>query len=167
MNNEKEHTFDFYYTPMYFDNKNDDEKYLKLSDYGITKNDIYIYYSQMERQREEAKERYIIYEHRCVFFKVVSVLLLVGLFYFIIGHFNDFMKRNDLFFDILLYPFYIGLIVVLYKCVYQKMVCFIENVRDKIEEQKKYPNGHPDGYDPRVEKYFNDLLQILQEQPSR
>ena len=94
--------------------RNNNEEFLKLSDYGITKQDVYRYEQLIKQRRQEAAERHKIYEHRSNFFKVMAVLLLVFIFFFIVGHFNDFMREYGVLFDILCYPVYIGLIWVSY-----------------------------------------------------
>lgn len=171
--NENFEPFDFYRTGMGFTWsessflwRNNNEDFLKLSDYGITSQEVYRYEQLIKQRREEAKERHIIYEHRSNFFKVLAVLLLIFIFFFIVAHFNGFMRDTGWLFDILCYPVYIGLIWVMYRYAYPYMAFIIENTQEKIEEQHKYPNnGHPDGYDPRIEKYFNDLLWKLKDHP--
>ena len=158
----------FYWTESSFLWRNNTEVYLKLSDYGITWSEVHQYEQLIKQRREEAKERHTIYEHRSNFFKVMAVLLLVFIFFFIVGHFTDFMRDTGWLFDVLCYPVYIGLAWVMYRYAYPYLAFIIENTQEKIEEQHKYPNnGHPDGYDPRIEKYFNDLLWKLHETPSR
>ena len=170
-NKEKFEPFDFYHTGMGFTWtessflwKNNNEELLKLSDYGITKQEVYRYEQLIKQRREEAAERHKIYEHRSNFFKVLAVLFLIFIFFFIVAHFNDFMRGTGVLFDFLSYPVYIGLIWVAYKYAYPYLAFIIESTQEKYEEAYKYPNnGHPDGYDPRIEKYFNDLLWKLQE----
>ena len=152
--------FDFYQTEMnnYFYWKNDNEELLKLSDYNITAQEVYEYVQLIDQQREEAEERHKIYEHRSNFFKVLAVLFLIWAFFFIVGYFNDFMREYGILFDILCYPVYIGLVCG--ACTaYSGLTFVIESTQEKIEQAYKYPNdGHPNGYNPRIEKYFNDLL---------
>ena len=165
--------FDFYRTGMGFTWsessflwRNSNEEFLKLSDYGITKDDVFRYEQLIRQRREEAQERHTIYEHRSNFFKVLAVLFFIWLFFFVVGYFNDFMREYGVIFDILCYPVYIGLVWVLYKYAYSFLALTIESTQEKIEEAYNYPNdGHPDGYDPRIEKYFNDLLWKLKEHP--
>ena len=165
--------FDFYRTGMGFSWsessflwRNNNEELLKLSDYGITNQEVYRYEQLIKQRREEAKERHTIYEHRSNFFKVLAVLFLIFIFFFIVAHFNDLMRDTGWLFDALCYPVYIGLIWVMYRYAYPYIAFVIENTQEKIEEQYKYPNnGHPDGYDPRIEKYFNDLLWKLKDHP--
>ena len=146
--------------------RNFNEEFLKLSDYGITHQDVNRYEQLIKQRRQEAAERHKIYEHRSTFFKVLAVLLLIFIFLFIVRYFNDFMREHDVFFDILCYPVYIVLIWVSYKYAYPYLAFVIESVQEKFEEVHNYPNnGHPDGYDPRIEKYFNDLLWKLREHP--
>lgn len=159
--------FDFYRTKMEFICRNSNEEFIKLSDYGITKHDVYKYEQLINQRREEAVERNAIYEHRGNFFKVLSVLLFIWIFFFIVGHLNDFMREYRVIFDILCYPVYIGLIWCAYKYAYPFLAFIIESTQEKFEEEYKYPNsGHPDGYDERIEKYFNDLLWKLREHQS-
>lgn len=161
--------FDFYRTEMgdcIWGNIN--EKFLKLSDYGITEQDVHEYVQMINLQREEAAERHIIYEHRCNFFKVLAALFLIWVFFFIVffivEYFNDFVEEYGVLFHILCYPVYIGLIWGLYKYPYLFLVFIMESVQERIEQAHKYPdNGHPEFYDPRIEKYFNDLLWKLTE----
>ncbi len=165
--------FDFYRTGMGFTWsessflwRNNNEEFLKLSDYGITKQDVYRYEQLIKQRRQEAAERHTIYEHRSNFFKVLAVFFLIFIFFFIISHFNDLMRETGILFDILCYPVYIGLIWCAYKYAYPFLAFVIESTQEKFEEAYKYPNfGHPDGYDPRIEKYFNDLLWKLREHP--
>lgn len=165
--------FDFYRTGMGFTWsessflwRNNNEEFLKLYDYGITSQEVFRYEQLIKQRREEARERHTIYEHRSNFFKVLAVIVLIFIFFFIVGHFNDFMRDTSWLFDTLCYPVYIGLIWVMYRYAYPYMAFIIENTQEKIEEQHKYPNnGHPDGYDPRIEKYFNDLLWKLKDHP--
>ena len=166
-------TFDFYHTEMGFTYgessflwRNSNEEFLKLTDYGITKYDVLKYEKLIKRRRQEAAERHKIYEHRSIFFKVLAVLFLIYIFLFVIGYFNDFMREYDILFDIICKPFYIVFIWVLYRYAYLYLAFIIESIQEKLEEVRNYPNnGHPDGYDPRVEKYFNDLLWKLREHP--
>lgn len=172
-NKENFEPFDFYRTGMGFTWsessflwRNNNEEFVKLSDYGITKQDIYRYEQLIKQRRQEAAERHKIYEHRSNFFKALAVLLLIIVFFFIVGHFNDFMREYGVLFDILCYPVYIGLIWLSYKYVYPFLAFVIESTQEKFEEAHNYPNyGHPAGYDPRIEKYFNDLLWKLREHP--
>ena len=54
----------------------------------------------------------------------------------------------------------------MYRYAYPYMVFKIESMQEKYEEQFKYPNnGYPDGYDPRIEIYFNVLLWKLKDLP--
>jgi len=174
-NKEKYEPFDFYRTGMGFTWsessflwKNNNEKILKLSDYGITEQEVYRYEQLIKQRREEAAERHKIYEHRSNFFKVLAVLFLIFVFFFIVAHFNDFMRGTGVLFDILSYPVYIGLIWVAYKYAYPYLAFIIDSTQEKFEDAHKYPNnGYPEGYDPRIEKYFNDLLWKLQETESK
>lgn len=175
MANKKEdfEPFDFYRTGMgfYWSEssflwRNSSEEFLKLSDYGLIKQDISRYEQLIKLRREEAAKRHKIYEHRSNFFKVLSILFLIYVFYYIIGYFNDFMRGYDILYNIFCYPVYLTLIYVAYKYAYPFLSFVIESTQEKIEYLYKYPNcGHPDGYDPRVEKYFNDLLWILKDYP--
>lgn len=159
--------FDFYRTDMDLLWRYDNEKFLKLSDYGITEQEVYSYKKLIEQRRKEAEERHVIYGHRGNFFKVLAVLFLIWLFFFVIGYFNDFMREYDTLFDISTYFVYPGFIWVLYR-VYQYFAIFIESMQERIEEGHKYPiNRHPDGYNPRIEKYLNDLLWKLKDYPKR
>lgn len=171
-NKENFEPFDFYRTGMGFSWsessflwRNTNEELIKLSDYGITKDDVYKYSQLIKQRREEEKERHTIYVHRSNFFRVLAILLLVLLFFFIVGHFNDFMRDTGWIFDVLCGPVYLGLIWILYRYAFVYIANIIEIIQEKIEDQYKYPiDGHPDGYNPRIEKYFNDLLWKLYEQ---
>lgn len=170
-NKDKFEPFDFYHTGMGFTWtessflwKNNNEELLKLSNYGITEQEVYRYEQLIKQRREEVAERHKIYEHRSNFFKVLAVLFLIFIFFFIVAHFNDLMRGTGVLFDIISYPVYMGLIWVAYKYAYPYLAFIIESTQEKYEDAYKYPNnGHPDGYDPRIEKYFNDLLWKLQE----
>lgn len=152
----------FYWTEDAFLHKNSSEKYLKLSDYGISEHDVWQYEQLIKQRRKEAEERHTIYEHRSNFFKFLVVIFLVWLFFFVVGYFNDFMRETGWLFAILSYPVYIGLVWVLYKYAYPLLASIIEIVQENVEQGMNYPNqGHPDGYDARIEKYFNDLLWEL------
>lgn len=168
-NKENFEPFDFYCTGMGFTWnergflwRNNNEEFLKLSDYGITSQEVYRYEQLIKQRREEAKERHKIYEHRSYFFKVLAVLFLVYFSFSIVGYFNDFLRDTGWLFDILSKSFCIGLMWLMYKYAYPCLVFIIESTQEKIEEQSMYPiQGHPAGYDARIEKYFNDLLWKL------
>ena len=166
---EKFEPFDFYFTGIrsnYWDSfvwKNSDEDLLKLSDYGITKQEVYEYTQLIDEQREEAAKRQKIYDHRSNFFKVLAALFSIWFFFFVVGYFNDFMKEYGILFDILCYPVYIGLGIISYG-IYMGFAFVIESIQEKIELAYRYPNnGRPKGYDPRIEKYFSDLLWKLKD----
>lgn len=154
-------SFDFYETNLSFYHGNVIERF-DLSDYGLTSGEICRYMELIRCQRDEAHVRYRIYENRCFFFKALSVFLCFCVFCVIVVCYDDFMRENDLYYDILLVPFRVGLVWLLYKYLYQWLSFVIENVRENVEKQKKYPDdGHPDGYNPRIEKYFDDILWEL------
>ncbi len=162
--NTKYEPFDFYRTKLDFLWTNNNEEYLKLSDYGITDDDVWKYKYHIEEMRKAASERHTIYEHRSDFFRIVAIVLLVILFFFVIGHFNDFMREGDIFYDILLFPVYGGFAWVLYKYAFPFLSSVIDSVQKSVEAKTNNPvNGHPDGHDARVEKYFSDLLWKIQE----
>ena len=89
--------------------RNYNEEFLKLSDYGITKQDVWRYEQLIKQRHQEAAERHKTYEHRSNFFKVLAVLSSC-LSIFIVVLIDDFMRESSLLFDILHYLVCIGLI---------------------------------------------------------
>ncbi len=98
-----------------------------FSDYGVTKEEVMDYIHETTFYNTDIKhilnQKDIIYQHRCNFFIVIAILTEISLFFFIVGHFNDFMKDIELFYDILLYSFYIILGIMIYR-----MHRFIEKI---------------------------------------
>lgn len=154
--------FDYYKTDLSFVSANHEENYLKFSDYGITKDDIYKYRSQIEKAREHFENKHITISHwRTVALCVVAVLTLLFFLEFI-GYYNDFMKKIGLFYDIILTPSYILFIWLSYKYVFGIGQDIVYSFSDRIEDDIKFPvDGHPEYYNQAIEKYFNDLLWKL------
>lgn len=85
-------------------------------DYGVTKNEVMNYIDTIFNSniQDISNQKAIIYQHRCKFFIAIVILFDIYLFFFIVGYFNDFMKEIDLFYNILLYPSYIILGIMIY-----------------------------------------------------
>lgn len=169
--------FDFYYAFNFFFalrgrpwddldllmRANYSENLLKLSDYGITDSEVDDYVQLVMDRRAEAMERHVIYGHRSNFFKVLVVLFLIYVLFFINALLFSILPENaGWFLEDLCVGVCVGLIWVLYRYVYRCFAFIIDSTQEKIERLHAFPkNGRPDGYNPRIEKYFNDLLWKL------
>ena len=71
--------------------RNNNEVFLKLSDYGITSQEVFKYEQLIKHRREETKGRHNINEHRSYFLGNGSLTTCL-IFFFIVGHFNNFMR---------------------------------------------------------------------------
>lgn len=154
--------FDYYQTDLDFVDSNNDEKYLKISSYGLKKEDICKYKEKIRKTREEYKEKHIRICHWNTIFLWIISILTVLLFLEFIGYYNDFMKKIGLFYDIILTPSYFLFIWLFYKYVFGIGEFLLETVLEKYENGIMYPiDGHPECFNGAIEKYFNDLLWCL------
>ncbi len=133
-----------------------------FSDYGVTKEEVMDYIHEITFYNTDIKhilsQKDIIYQHRCNFFIVIAILTEIYLFFFIVGHFNDFMKDIELFYDILLYPFYTILGIMIYR-----MHRFIENIIYSIKKffQRKFIYSILGRNTPKIKKLLDDIQKTI------
>lgn len=141
--------FDYYNTEFDFLHRNWDEKLLSLEDYGITKEDVYNYQKIVERERHRHNTQRKIYANRL---KVVNYIIIIAeilFFFYFVGHFNDFMREHDVFYDILLYPVYIGLILCLIFLVYPFLTTCAAAYTEHLLNVHDFPCEYGNMYGPK------------------